>query len=89
MATKKELLGNELMKEIVRIRLDSLWNMIALKLSGRLPPVDAEKATGDFDDKGALFVPGGFVLFDWEDNAIRRRPTPAAPNAFAGRYAPR
>ena len=82
MATKKELLGNELMKEIISIRLDSLWNMIALKLSGRLPPVDAEKATGDFDDKGALFVPGGFVLLDWEENPIRRRPYAGTAERF-------
>jgi hypothetical protein len=82
MATKKELLGNELMREIVSIRLDTLWNMIALKLSGRLPPVDAEKATGDFDDKGALFVPGGFVLLDWEENPIRRRPYPPTAEGF-------
>lgn len=74
MASKKDLLGNELMKEIVSIRLDTLWNMIALKISRRLPPVDAEKATGDFDDKGALFVPGGLVLHDWEENPIPRRP---------------
>ena len=73
MATKKEILDNELLKEIVSIRIDTLWNMIALKQSGRFPPVDAEKATGDFDDKGALFVPGGFVFQDWEENPIRKR----------------
>lgn len=70
MATKKELLGNELMKEIVKIRIDTLWNMLAMQARGRMPPIDAEKATGDFDDKGALFVPGGFVLQDWEGNPI-------------------
>lgn len=73
MATRKELLGNELMKEIVSIRIDTLWNMIALKQSGRLPPIDAEKATGDFDDKGAIFIPGGFVFQDWEEKPIRKR----------------
>jgi len=82
MATKKELLGNELMKELITIRIDSLWNMIALKLNGRLPPVDAEKATGDFDDKGALFVPGGFVFCDWEENPIHKRPNPATADGF-------
>lgn len=73
MASKKDLLANELCKEIVRIRIDTLWNMIALKRGGRLPPVDAEKATGDFDDKGALFLPGGFVFRDWEDRPIKKR----------------
>jgi len=72
MATKRELLGSELMKEIFRIRIDTLWYMLALKAHGRLPPVEAEKATGDFDDKGALFMPGGFVFQDWEGNPVRK-----------------
>ena len=71
MATKRELLGSELMKEIVRIRIDTLWYMLALKQHGRLPPLEAEKSTGDFDDKGALFMPGGFVFQDWEGSPIR------------------
>ncbi len=82
MISKKDLLGNELIREIVSIRIDTLWNMIALKLSGRFPPVDAEKATGDFDDKGALFVPGGFVFQDWEENPIRKRPLSTSPEGF-------
>ena len=82
MATKKELLGNELMKELACIRIDSLWYMIALKLNRRLPPVDAEKATGDFDDKGALFVPGGFIFQDWEENPIPKRPYPGTADGF-------
>jgi len=82
MASKRELLGNELMREIVSIRIDTLWNMIALKLGGRFPPVDAEKATGDFDDKGALFVPGGFVLHDWEESPIRKRPYAGTAERF-------
>lgn len=82
MATKKELLANELMKEILRIRLDTLWNMLALKVSGRFPPIDAEKATGDFDDKGALFIPGGLVFHDWEESPIRKRPYPATVDGF-------
>ncbi len=82
MITKKDLLGNELIKEIISIRIDTLWNMIALKLSGRFPPVDAEKATGDFDDKGALFVPGGFVFQDWEENPIRKRPLSPSADGF-------
>lgn len=83
MASKKDLLGNELMKEIVRIRLDTLWNMIALKRGGRLPAVDAEKATGNFDDKGGLFVPGGLVFRDWEEKSIPKRTLKeATPEAF-------
>jgi hypothetical protein len=82
MATKKELLANELMKELIAIRIDTLWNMIALKLNGRMPPVDAEKATGDFDDKGALFVPGGFVFCDWEEQPIDKQPFPGTTEGF-------
>ncbi len=76
MAIKKDLIGNELVKEVVRIRIDSLWNMLAHRRRGRMPPVDAEKATGDFDDKGALFLPGGLVFEDWEGNPVRREPLP-------------
>jgi hypothetical protein len=73
MPTRKELLGSELIKEIVGIRIDTLWSMIALKQTNRFPPIDAEKATGDFDDKGALFVPGGLVFQDWEGNPIQKK----------------
>jgi hypothetical protein len=83
MATKKELLGSELMRELVRIRIDTVWNMIALRQTGRFPPIDAEKATGHFDDKGALFLPGGIVFQDWEGNSIRKRPyKDLAPESF-------
>jgi len=83
LATKKELLGNELMREIVRIRIDTMWNMIALRQTGRFPPIDAEKATGHFDDKGALFLPGGIVFQDWEGNSIRKKPyKDLAPESF-------
>ncbi|MGE3172157.1 MAG: hypothetical protein AB7O97_05975 [Planctomycetota bacterium] len=73
-ATRKDLLHNELMKEILRIRIDTLWNMLALQRQGRLPPVDAEKATGDLDDKGGLFLPGGLVLHDYEGRPITPEP---------------
>jgi len=73
MVTKKDLLGSELLREIVAIRIDTVWNMLALRKSGRLPPIDAEKATGDFDDKGGLFLPGGMVLQDWEGRPIESK----------------
>ncbi len=73
MASKRELLGNELMTEIVRIRIDTLWSMLALRRAGRFPATDTEKSTGLLDDKGALFMPGGFVFEDWEGNAIKRQ----------------
>lgn len=64
MATRKDILGNELMKEIATIRLDSLWRMIALRAQGNLPSVHEEGATSENDNKGALFLPAGFVLTD-------------------------
>jgi len=37
MATKKDLIGNELLNEIISIGVDTLWKMLALKKEGRLP----------------------------------------------------
>jgi hypothetical protein len=70
MATKKDFLGNELMKEIIAIRFDTLWRMIRLKKEGRLPKIDEEGATGEFDNKGAIFVPGGLVYADVDEMPI-------------------
>jgi hypothetical protein len=70
MATKKDLLGNELMKEIITIRFDALWKMLRLKQEGRMPKIDEEGATGRFDNKGAIFVPGGMVYADVDEMPI-------------------
>lgn len=64
MISKKDLIENELMKEIISIRVDTLWKMLELKKKDRLPGVNDEGATGDFDNKGAIFIPGGLI---WED----------------------
>ena len=64
MESKKDLIGTELMKELITIRLDTLWKMLALKKENRLPEIFEEGATGAFDNKGAIFVPGGFVFVD-------------------------
>lgn len=61
MIAKRDLLGSELMKEIVAIRVDTAWRMLALKEEGRLPDIDAEGATGRFDNKGGIFAPGGLI----------------------------
>ena len=42
------------MKEIISIRIDTLWRMIKRKLEGRLPEIDEKGATGKFDNKGAI-----------------------------------
>jgi hypothetical protein len=70
MITKKELIGNELLREIIRIRVDALAKMLELQKKDRLPKIYEEGATGDFDNKGALFVPGGLVMEDSDRHPI-------------------
>jgi hypothetical protein len=70
MVTKKDLIGNELMKEIFAIRVDTLWKMLGLKREGRLPKTEDEGATGEFDNKGAIFIPGGLVYGDVDENPV-------------------
>jgi len=72
MISKKELIDNELMKEIIGIRIDSLWKVFSLERKGLLPKIDEEGATGDFDNKGALFIPGGLVFEDSDRNPINK-----------------
>jgi len=79
MPTKKELIGNELVKEILSIRIDTLWRMLKLKERGELPKPEEEGATGEFDNKGALFVPGGLIFCD-SDKAPIKRETSGFPN---------
>lgn len=67
MATKKELLDNELMKEIISIRTEALWKMIYLKEKGMMPGIYEEGATSEHDNKGAMFIPGGYVLKDSDE----------------------
>jgi len=72
MITKKGLIGNELLREIIRIRVDALAKMLELQKKDRLPKIYEEGATGDFDNKGAIFVPGGLVLEDSDRHPIRK-----------------
>jgi hypothetical protein len=65
------ILANELMKEIISIRIDTLWKMIAQRMGNRLPEIDEEGATGKFDNKGAIFIPGGLVYQDADEQNIR------------------
>ncbi len=82
MTSKRQLIGNELIKEIIRIRIDALAKMLELEAKDRLPKIYEEGATGDFDNKGAIFVPGGLVLEDSDRRPIRKdkydRPTRTA-----------
>lgn len=67
MASKKDLLDNELMKEIISIRTETLWKMIHLKENGLMPGIYEEGATSEHDNKGALFIPGGYVIKDSDE----------------------
>lgn len=72
MLSKKDLIGSELLKEIIRIRIDALGKMLELQSVGRLPRIHDEGATGKFDNKGAIFVPGGLVFEDSDRQPIRK-----------------
>jgi len=65
-------LDNALMREVLAIRIDSVFRLLHLLSEDQLPPVDAEGATGELDNKGALFVPGGLVLTDSDQKPVRR-----------------
>jgi hypothetical protein len=71
MLDKKAIVDNALMKEIISIRIDTLWKMIELKTKNRLPEIDEEGATGKFDNKGAIFIPGGLVYRDVDEQKVR------------------
>ena len=74
MATKKTIIDNELIREIVAIRLDTLWKMIGQYETGFLPEKSDEGATGKFDNKGAIFIPGGLIFQDVDERFIRYTP---------------
>jgi len=77
MITKKELIGNDLLREIMCIRVDALGRMLALRERNQLPGIYDEGATGEYDNKGALFVPGGLVLEDSDRRPIRKMVYPS------------
>ncbi len=72
----KDIINSELIREIVRMRIDTAWRMLHLEAHNQLPPIDSEKSTGDLDDKGALFLPGPFIFADSERIHIN----PATPD---------
>jgi len=70
MITKKTLIDNALIKQIIAIRADSLWKMIGRHAEGYLPGISEEGASGKFDNKGAIFIPGGFIFADVDQQPI-------------------
>ena len=74
MASKKQILDNELMKEVLAIRLHTLQKMLKQHENGAMPGVNEEGATGRFDNKGAIFIPGGLIYQDVDERFIRYEP---------------
>ncbi len=71
MASKKSIIGNELIQEIITIRFHTLCQMIRQYENGNMPGVNEEGATGTFDNKGAIFIPGGLIYQDVDEQFIR------------------
>lgn len=72
MIKKKDIINNELLKEIISIRINTLWRMLALKSHGEgLPSPNDEGATGKYDNKGAIFIPGGLIYQDVDEKEIK------------------
>ncbi len=71
MVSQKALIGNELMKEIISIRVDTIWKMLGRMREDGFPDVYEEGATGKWDNKGAIFIPGGLIYQDVDEMAIQ------------------
>ena len=70
MITKKAIIDNVLIQQIISIRADSLWKMIGRHAEGYMPGVSEEGATGKYDNKGAIFIPGGLIFADVDQRPI-------------------
>ena len=73
MPTKSEIINNILIKELIAIRTDTLWRMLALLRKKQFPDVNEEGATGKLDNKGAIFIPGGLIYQDVDEKEIDYR----------------
>lgn len=83
MIAKKAIIDNELMKEIISIRVNTLWKMLSLKKRGEMPDADEEGATGKYDNKGAIFIPGGLIYQDVDEKPIEYyKYIETSPSAF-------
>jgi hypothetical protein len=71
MISKKNIVDNELMREIIAIRFNTLQQMLEQYKQGYMPGVQEEGATGTYDNKGAIFIPGGLVYQDVDEQFIR------------------
>jgi len=66
-----QVLKSLLAKEIFKVRVDTLWKMLYLESKGVLPLPNQEGATGRFDNKGAIFIPGGFIIKDSDKRVLK------------------
>ena len=73
MTTKSDIIGSVLLQELIAIRTDTLWRMLARLQKGRLPGITEEGATGALDNKGAIFIPGGLIYQDVDEKEITYR----------------
>ena len=71
MISKKQIIGNELTKEVITIRFHTLNKMLNRYEQGRMPGVNEEGATSRLDNKGAIFIPGGLIYQDVDEKFIR------------------
>jgi hypothetical protein len=74
MPPKKEIIGSVLLKELIAIRTDTLWRMLSWLRKDELPGINEEGATGKFDNKGAIFIPGGLIYEDVDEKEINYKP---------------
>lgn len=70
MTVKKNIIESILFKELIAIRTDTLWRMLFCLQKGQLPGIHEEGATGKFDNKGAIFIPGGLIYQDVDDRQV-------------------
>jgi hypothetical protein len=77
MVSKKEIVGSILLKELIAIRTDTLWRMLSHLNRGQLPGINEEGATGKLDNKGAIFIPGGLIFQDVDEQEIAYDSLPA------------
>ena len=74
MPSKKGILNNVLLKELIAIRTDTLWRMLSHLRQGQLPGINEEGAAGKLDNKGAIFIPGGLICQDVDEKQISYDP---------------
>jgi hypothetical protein len=71
---KNDIIGSVLLNELIAIRTDTLWRMLACLHKGQLPGINEEGATGKLDNKGAIFIPGGLIYQDVDEKEIEYQP---------------